>query len=79
MFNRLFGALAVAVGVGAVVAVKLLKDQKETEKKETEKKETEKQIDNYKKEKDEKREKQKIEDERIEKEISRMDKFNSNK
>ncbi len=34
MFNRLFGALAVAVGVGAVVAVKLLKDQKETENKE---------------------------------------------
>lgn len=34
MLNRLFGALAVAVGVGAVVAVKLLKDQKETENKE---------------------------------------------
>ena len=34
MFNRLFGALAVAVGIGAVVAVKLLKDQKETENKE---------------------------------------------
>ena len=36
MLNRLFGALAVAVGVGAVVAVKLLKDQKETENKEVE-------------------------------------------
>ena len=36
MLSRLFGALAVAVGVGAVVAVKLLKDQKETENKEVE-------------------------------------------
>lgn len=36
MLNRLFGALAVAVGIGAVVAVKLLKDQKETENKEVE-------------------------------------------
>ena len=36
MLNRLFGALAVAVGVGAVVAVKLLKDQKETENNEVE-------------------------------------------
>ena len=27
MLSRLFGALEVAVGVGAVVAVKLLKDQ----------------------------------------------------
>ena len=34
MLNRLFGALAVAVGIGAVVAVKLLKNQKETENKE---------------------------------------------
>ena len=39
MLNRLFGALAVAVGVGAVIAVKLLKDQKETENKEIAKKE----------------------------------------
>ena len=36
MLNRLFGALAVAVGVGAVVAVKLLKNQKETENNEVE-------------------------------------------
>ena len=36
MLNRLFGALAVAVGVGAVIAVKLLKDQKETENNEVE-------------------------------------------
>ena len=36
MLNRLFGALAVAVGVGAVIAVKLLKDQKDTENNEVE-------------------------------------------